>query len=692
MSDLFIYPFLEILSESEAAARGVVLSERLIHALYKTIKISSGAKSARRSALYTIDISPLDMDDPPKIEKLAVLRKLIREKLVVQLFRLDHQGGMKLNVVSCYASIGEDERNEINEIYRETVARSVESIERLLGSFPPFNPGVFKKELDFDLNTEGDLSPDPGAISSSIPGVFDGITPGRFDIVPSAELLDITKKDIAEELVTRGRFITIPGYGLMPVMEPSLLERFHTAVEFMDERIIPLYRNRGNLQNRLEKIKLEEATYTLDEFAPGTASFAARRARALAEAMELTIIDENRRNIRLPGALTVHTIIALENRANEKLKEKKNEENNRLLSELKSKMLDPAASWEQMIVFLTESEYIKLPPVVREGLASDRRILYGTWQQPGQIIHVFLRNDPYAFRALVTGMVKLPGEYYWQVLAMRHLLDRYDEHFENLFRDPEFINLYGKLLRNVYISHMPWYHRFFLWLGVGFVQDSAFQYAKRKIQNQQISRSVLNKKTADKERARVENERRTKILGFKEKSTVNTIVEQLDRFYMQLKKIPSIVDLVDYLHDMDTARLREILIKENFQILPVKKDENPDNAIVLYPVDNQWRNRVVKLRRVAEEIKESLKSRPDGDFEKRLIESRLEKLTKKLNRSVSDLGKATSQDISEEEDPYRRFEAELKSYEEKSQKPPQTAVDDKNGASEDLTDPYFDDL
>lgn len=659
------YSFLEVLNEGEAAGQGVNLSDRHLHAVYKSIKKLSNPRNASRGGLFTLDKKVEDVDLPPDGVQSAV-KKLISDKLVVQIFRLDWSTeSERIRVIPCFIAHGEDERNQVHTMYQSVLENSARSLENYLQTLARFRRDAFWKDLELDLKSDRE-PPDAEKMENSIVNLFKEVHAGAFDIIPNPSLLRQTRSDLEDELVSRGKMIHIPGYGVIPVREETMIDRFETADDFLENRVYPTYKERGGLKREFNEISMDEESYYIEDFVPKSTSYPVRRAESIKRVFNPEAADLHEPGKRFPGSLAVESVLAMASRVTRLYEDELREENNKLVRELRSRMLNPSATWSEMIVFFSQEEFQQIPPSVRDTLSRDSSILYGTWEQPDDTFHIFLRNDPYAFRQLVTGMSDLPSELSWQVLAMRHLLDKYDEHFEHLFKDPEFLTLYGKLLRDVYMVYMPFFHKLLIYIGIRIFQDRAFQLAKRRIDVEQQDRKIRNRAAlADKEERRAREKKSSKEKA-RDLAVLNRIISLMDRRYFDEKRPPSLNDVKSEFSDMDDENFLRI-IKEHFRQVPVRKEETQLDRVILYPVDHEWRRRAIKLNQALDEAIQELSERAPTDYEGKLMLDRARKVKafiKQNGKSIS-AGK-NREDAQDQEGAYKRFESEVRKYDEQN--------------------------
>lgn len=661
MESLDQYAFMEMLPESEAIAQGINLSDRFLHAVYKAVRSLSDPSHAKRRNLFTIESEVPDLNQIARKDLAMILKKMTGEKLIVQLFRIEYQEGeATCRVVPCFVGFTDDDRNHVSEIYSILLESSVESLERYLKSSPAFQQDAFWKELELDLKSE--QRPDPSSMPISQVDLFKSLNPAKMEVPPHGDLIPRFRRDLENELVVRKKIVKLSMYNHMPVREEDAGIRFDTAADFLQSKVLPKYKNRGDLKRRLEAVALEEASYYQDEFAPHSSTFPASRAKAIHEVAG----DGKGSDGRYPGALAVDILISLENRAGESFREKMRSENGRILTDIRGRLLNPRAAWDDMILYMDDKDFENLHPDVRRSLQDDKKLLTGNWEQPGGTIHVYLRNDPYAFRTIVAGMTDVKSEDAWKVLAMRHLLDKYDEHFENLFQDPDFVRMYGKLLRTVYMNYMPFWHRLLFLLGIHIFQDAAFAAAKKLIDEEQIRRANKNQEWSGQRKKQKEEERKKTLNRFETKTAVNRILERLDDFYFEKVRVPSVVDVYSSLEEKEETieAFMTFLKKEGFQILSIKKGETPGDAILLYPMDHEWRVRSARLVRNLERVKEEREKIGEDDYENRILLERSRKVIKHAMESSSARQSRTSLKGGSGKDPYGDLQREMEKREE----------------------------
>jgi len=657
------YPFLDVVSESEAAGKGINLSDKLTHLVYRNIKNLSSIENASRGILFSTGMTVAELMNVPKKELINTLRRLCNDNVVVQIVRyeFDPTNG-EVRLIPHFIAQPSSEKSTVERMYNETINLSTKAFESCIDGFADADRKLIWKDLETDFKATGGV-PSLAELPAIIADFFSFTDRLRFEVIPLREMLQKTKQDIYQELVLRGKIVEIPDYGVMPIHEADFLERLETAADFVTTRIIPKYRSKGNLKRELEQIALEEAYYSIDEFARTTAEFITKKAKAIKQTM---ISDRIRSEggVRFPGSLAIEMVLALEKKSFSFYEVRRNREISRQVQEFRKKLNEVSRNWRENIHLVPHSDFLKLHPAVQEGIHADSEIMHGLWELPGRSIHVYIKKDLEVIQLLVDRMQELSSQEFWQVFVLRALLDQYEPFFVDLFSDPHFVQMYGKLLRKAYLSFMPLIHRILIFFGITFFQDSAFQAAKRKVMTEQQLREKENNEWYAEETRKKESERKEKLERIKDMEKVFRVVEALDGFYLGERKIPTIGEVRESMKTIDPIQFREIIAHEGFQTISVARGEK-DDEILLYPMNYEWRVRSTKLSRMVDELIKEYSSRVLNEIEKIQL-SRAERVRKFLlrNKATAILDKGNP---AEETDAYKKLAKAIKSQQEREE-------------------------
>ncbi|MDH5654700.1 MAG: hypothetical protein OEZ34_02255 [Spirochaetia bacterium] len=647
------YPFLEVISEAEAVTRGVNLSDKIAHLLFKNIRSLSTPENASRSMLYSMNVTIQEIASHSQKEIANVLKKLINEKVLAQIFRIDFDAdNSALAVVPSFIALPQEDKFKPEMLFQETILHSVKSIESYLDSLAVIEREDIWKNLETDFSS--DKIPAVSQLSSVLTDLFSSVDVRKFDVPPSPEMIRISINEMEEELIYRGKIVRINDYGLMHVRDKDYLLKLETAGDFVITRMIPKYRGTGNLKHEIGQVTLEEAHYYMDPFAQPTSKFIAKKTDALKKAI-LSSPSRKNEGVRFPGSLAVEMVLSLDKHSSPRYEEKQLTENRKELEKWRSRIKEISPSWMDNYHIISESEFMEVPPFVRNQIMEDTDFIHGEWELQGETMHVFFLKESSVIRQFAKGMQNLPASSNWQILLLKNLLDKNELFFKDLFLDPSFLNDYGRMLRHAYARYISFFYRILDFFGIRIFQNQAYQNAKRKIMTEQQTLSLRNKEIYAKKKEQIEEEKKERLGKIKSMESSLKIIEKLDQFYLAEKKIPTVEEVRNALKLTDPISFREILSEDSFQTVSMGggQDGNPDNAILVYPLNYEWRARAGRLHRIIDSMIESYSVGSLNPLE----EIQLER-AKKMNKFLSKKEKPSLKK-SDGEDPYEKLDKEI---------------------------------
>lgn len=640
------YAFLEILAESQAASAGVNVSEKYSHAVYRKAQHLTTAIAARNGSCLTADVTEIEGLGPVTRKDLAsTLKRLTRDRMAVQLISFEAQDpGGAIAVVPFFVARPQDRPDVLPQVYRESIVRSALSFEKFMTS-AAVSDAQMLEALKQDLAAESL----PGPVQSVLLDIRGFVNVRLFDVVPEPDMIQAVIGDIEEELVSSGRAVKLPGYGLLRMVRTNPVERFEMISEFLIDRVIPKYRSRGNCRKELAQIAVEEAIYQIDRFAAPAVEFRSRRALEVKKAVAGPGGTE-----RFPGSLAVEAVIAMAPAVRVKLQEAWQTQNEQIIDGIKKSLSRTSVPWKDLIAYFDQKELAEMNPSVWNRLVGDPHLLYGAWELPRTTMHFLIRRSSGAFRSIVYGMMEGSPPEEWQVLSMKDIIETYEDYFRDLFRDREFVNVYGMLLRRAYFPHMPWYLRLLARLNIKSIQDLAFQTAKDRIVQRQRVMEARNRERYLELLQQKEEEKLRKTRQIMKMTLANRIIEKLDQCYFREGVVATVGRIREDLPDVSEEDLQDILKSERFQIVSSRQDA-PEERMLLYPLDFDWKN---KAPRLAEALglmeKKAVRVQPNEAEQKAL--DRIRRLRAVSEKPVP--ARLPEADV----DPYLRLEKEIRRH------------------------------
>ncbi|MFN3603498.1 MAG: hypothetical protein ACK4UJ_02175 [Leptonema sp. (in: bacteria)] len=640
------YEFLSLFKESEAALRGSQVTEKVHHSIYKRIHSLSNIRAVRSGGLYHLNmpIQELEPLNLPKNSYLSAIKNLINDRLIIQLCVFDFIKETKeLKIHSCYFSLPSDENITVKQLYNELIFYSSNSISEFIAS----KELVSKKDLlkDFEFDFKSAQKPTYEKLSNVLFDPTYWIVPTVFDVSPDPEIISIYKKDLKEELMKQKILLEIFEYGTMQNREDELLIRFEAADEFMRNKIIPKYKSEPNLKMELDSISLEESAYYVEEFNPKTSEFSKKIAESIKKNISMKFSS-----IRFPGSLAVEVVRTLGDIVSE-LFQKQYKNNLYQQMQFYVDRLKSLASQSEVEValYLSQEEIEQIHPKVIDFLINANEIMNVKWNLKDTIMYVFAYKQEEIFYKIVNMLLKEANIENWKILALKFLIERYEDGFPNLFSDVKFKNSYGQLLRKVYINYMPWFYKILIYINFPWFQDKGFQIAKEKITEEQVVLEEINQKMLEEKKLQKIQEKREKLSKATDIAQVIQIMDKVQNFFIE-GKIPTIKKILQELIGWEEKQFLDFLQQKNFELFPLKEDK-----VILYPKNFNWKiyaNRIQQiiiqhLNQKNQKIEQNL-----SDFIKlrSFLEAKL-----KGSRALPEL----------EEDPYKKFEAQIQKEKQK---------------------------
>lgn len=586
--------FLDIITSGEAVNKGVNLDEKNKHAVYSTIVELSTTGSARNGGLFNVNVKNDEIAAINKPEFLRVLRALLTDKLVGQLFYLNYDPAITgLHVLPCYfANTGKDPML-LNKIYEEVVSYSLREVEKVLNVYKPLAPRQLKEDFEGDFKL--DDSGQPHKAKFSFLQLFDSVELDKFDIFPPSRVINTIIEEITNQLINQNKIARLPNLGLIPLNQDEFLIRFQMAEDVLNQKLVPQYKKKTNCRRLFEQITLEEAAHYLEKIVPYTSEFSKRRADIISSDNKIKLENGDK---HYAGMLAVETILALSGMAEERFQKQWEDKNKKRFAEIKQNLLSSTKAWQDLVLFVRDEELEGIPKQIWRWLTEDKDLVYTVWYRDDEREHVFLKRDVSVIKKLIEGMHEKPPEKRWQILAVRNVIEQAETDLKTLFEDASIIKKYGRLLRLAYNNYIPWFYKLFFLMNLKFIQDLAFPIAKDKIKIEQATFGRRNEQRIYDYSMEKQREKEKKLTKIRQVENKNKIIEKLDNFYMVQHIIPSKHMVAQALPSIEPDVFEETIKAGNFQIIRDAKARDDMQTILLYPIDQDWHSMAARLRNV----------------------------------------------------------------------------------------------
>ncbi len=630
------YEFLNLFKESEAALRGSQVTEKVHHAIFKKIQSLTNITYIRSGRLYNLNvpIQELQSLNLPKTSYISALKNLITDKLILQLCVFDFiKETQELKIHSCYLSLPLDENISLKNLYNEVIFYSVNHIAEYIRS----KPIVQKKELlqDLEYDFKSTQKPPYEKLTNILFDPTYYIVPSVFDVQPDPEIVTNIKKDLRYELIKQKVLLEVFEYGTMQNKEEELMIRYEAANEFMRNKIVSKYKTEPNLKMELDAIFLQESAYYFDPFVPKTTEYS----KKIAEAIKKNILSKFN-TVRFPGLLCIEVIRTLADSVYELMaKQYKDElykQVNYYTEKLKSFINQDDGD---LVMYLTQEEVEQINPKVFDFILNSNEIMNLKWNLKEGIVFVLAYKQEEIFYKIVNMLLKQNKIENWKILALKFLIEKYENHFPNLFSNKDFKDAYGKLLRKAYIDYMPWYFKLLIYFNFPWFQDYAFKIAKEKINREQLILDELNQSKWEERKMQQMQEKKEKLEKATEITQIVRIMDKVQNFFSE-GELPTTNNILLELVGWEEKQLLDFLQQQNFVLFPLKEEK-----VILYPNNFNWK---IYANRIIQAINENLNSKKNISVEKNeanLIKIRSFLESKLKSNQITDI----------EVDPYKKL-------------------------------------
>ncbi|TGK02867.1 hypothetical protein EHQ53_05180 [Leptospira langatensis] len=579
------------------------MNDKVTHSLYKAISAASSFKNVKKRQLFephhkvpeVADLSPKEMD--------MHLKRLLEDGTVSQLAYLISQDVERPpEGLPCYAAIPETEALDLSRIYLELLDLSVSSLLVYLDRKPELNKALVWENMENDWDGGGVRKEAP------FPQLFlylrQAFQNEHFRITPNPEFVKDFLFELEDDLHKKGRVIDVPGYGLFGLKSPKEAVQI---LEYIDDFI----ETKGSKQLRyalfeeFQKIAMEEKFYYSNPSHPETTKFKIARAEAFA-----TALPSGNPNPGSPGMLSVVLIRSLSEIAEKELQRQSSERDRNRFHDIKRNLLSESGSWEKKVLLVPDKEFKQFPEELKRMLIDDLEIGYSTWETKTSTIHSFFHKEANSVRQIILSLGAAMGVETWKILCIRQLVESNEPQIKSVFKEPDLVRAYGKVLRKGYMDYFPWYYSILDLLGIGRIfQDIFFAQAKEKIRIQQNQLKTKNHENSRKEeQAKVQEKikEEERIRSAEQRSKISTA---MDGYYFKMKVPPTAAEIQSSVPEFSPEQYYEILEREKFVFLTWEKGKERFDQILCYPGGDSFRNKARELHKILSEKLEFLQNK-----------------------------------------------------------------------------------
>ena len=581
------HSFLDLLTEGEAIAQGVNLTDRFAHHVYRAVLARSTSGALSREEFFTTDTLVRELPGLAHSELVSTLAGLVRERVVCQVIVLENEpGDRSLRVRPCFLARSE-RSGPLFPLFLQTLHRCEEAVHRRITALDPIGPDELQADLELDLAAS--RQPRAAQLLGLAGGLLDALPGAAFEIPPPPELIAAVCGHLRRRLLEEKAAVFLRGYGLAPVVPADGRTRFLVAEQFLEDRVLPLYRRDARLRRELEGLALEQAAHGTTG-RRSTTDFSLRRAGAI---RRLFVRGGGEREW-FPGALTVETVLATAEAVEAEYAAEEAARRMTRIALLEGCVHPPADHLQAEFLFLSDHEWEEEHPDVRHALLENRDILYATFELPGQTAHVFGPADPELFAQCVARLYGLPQAQAWKFWAASRLLDLYALRLANLKNDLRFQR---DLELSLFLNSRPYITGPLILLMIPgrlfpgiFVRRATAELVRRQHVLREGNRALHAARTLRLESSRQERARTACVRALRD-----MIDGRLDDFYFRERRVPSVAELLHTFVGVEGALVREAL-REGRYLLCAAQHAGSEESLVAFAMDDNWPMRAEQLK------------------------------------------------------------------------------------------------
>lgn len=293
------------------------------------------------------------------------------------------------------------------------------------------------------------------------------------------------------------------------------------------------------------------------------------------------------------GRLLIESIVKLSIESESHYRKKEKSERDRMSLQI-LKELDSGNDLDTLFLRANLEDYISIPRSVIDVLTIDREVLSCEWYTPTHKLAIFAKNKPENLKKInniIFNEYKNTTDY---ILYFRTLLEYNEKEITGIFKDSEFVRVYGKSLQEAYLRYIPFFYKIFAWLGIQSIINSGYAKAKSIIKFQQMDRQFQYEKRYQK-RAKERLEERLEELARKELIKYKDyLVNALEDFYFIEATIPSSEEISNQYPALIPVMLEKAVKEYHFRV--IENGGFTSGNLILFPDSEEWeeKNQAVK--------------------------------------------------------------------------------------------------
>ncbi|MCE9500973.1 MAG: hypothetical protein K8R21_10825 [Leptospira sp.] len=583
------YSFLEIfVKDSFESSSGFQLDSQSVE-LIKQIQAVTSEKSASSGQLYQPMINPGE-DKRSGSEISPILARLVKMKLVAHIFEIRHENQNVIFPVSFF--LAKPEKNfSLKGIFEIIIQNSTRVFENYI-----LDAATESKDLKIIL-TNSLFRKIKGKKIDELESI---LSPDRFKVKPANDILETTKRIIRENIQKNRKIFFHEGDGYIFIPKEGSDNIVRYCLNRFESQVVPgLKKAEPHLQEIISGIEKEQEKYDEEPDNSKTFSFELKKASAIHNyfAGKRGWFGE------LITDLVLCYISEIENL---NISKRKAEQANNI-SRYVSAMMDPGSDFDSRFLRVNLEDEQGFDFSILPELRRNQEIISAEWNDRNNKISIFAWRD-------ISNLKEINKQIYSKnlkdqtIFHFRVLLESNEKFLSEIFKDQEFIKIYGENLQRLYLRFIPWYYHFFIFLGIKSFTDAGYAQAKSIIKYEQMDREFKYDVRSKEKKTQNKIQRRKNIEAEKETKNLEFLIEALDEFYFVRQYIPICDEIIEAAPALSLHLIAHFIkIKKVIEINkshPAGTEGGPEQfaSILLYPDNIENSRKLSIVKELAEEL------------------------------------------------------------------------------------------
>ncbi|WP_411821311.1 hypothetical protein [Leptospira sp. 'Mane'] len=570
--------FLSITSkEMIGRASGIILQKEAL-VIMKAIEALSTKDQIEKGSLFQTTESTVEKLKISLEVALEHLWELIDYGIVTQLFEIRYNHG--LGSIALYPfCVSVPDGLSIEDTFHRLLKKSSDAIRKY---------AIEKKALgEEDWRSILLKISDPQFIKEATSGddIDYLLSPKEFPYPPSAAMLRRSKELLLEELDNEPKLVVLPNIGIFSILDTQAQHFVSIANELFLAKVEPLARSFDiGLRDRIDEMNSE-----------------IKESQALSDNHEIELIKK-RMDVYLAyeailkekGYFRIIKVIRkLCDIASVNQEKSQKVEFDKLLKVYLT-MLESTFDFDSRLLRINLERDTKNDIVIVEQLKKNPNVLSAEWLDPEAKMAIFALKNIASLKEinlLIYENYRFTTEY---ILYFKALVEANEADLKPIFKDEDFVKIYGRNLQAVYFNYIPWFYKLFYFLGATPLVNSGYAKAKSIITYAQMDRQFQYEKRRENFFKRKLKEREEKIERDKKIQNKRVLIQAIEEAFFS-KRIPPTVEWIQANYPIFNLELLEKMIPD-FAFLKFPNKPLAEDTIISFPDSTEFETKNAKLK------------------------------------------------------------------------------------------------